>query len=365
MTDISAESTLVTIIANEIESDADIDFKTGGNGARKIRVRITRNGNVGIGCTDPQAKVEIQAPHSDWMFLRQERDKDGGGFHIHNPWGNSDQPQGDASRNRLEIGYRRIDGEDLWGQFVLNGNTGNVGIGTPNPTSRLHVMGTIKVEDGKNYGLIGHDTPPNEKASFAMRSYGLSAGEPIKLQQQIGPHTRDCLTVNAEGNVGIGTSTPRGTVEISGHSGTEGMRLSLKEKPNPPAGHHNSPMIKWDSTSFPGVRTIWFSRAQGNEWVLVSSGPTYENAHVAITAKPDGKVEIGATDPKAKPETKLEVKGLMICDGIVLRERHLDDFIWNSLKPGTIIWDGDHLYLMSKNNSWQQLEMHFGSPYNS
>ena len=365
MTDYTAEATMVTLYADEIESEENIDFKTGGNGAKKIRVRITRNGNVGIGCTDPQAKLEIQAPHSDWMFLRQERDKEGGGFHIHNPWGRSDQPQGDAARNRLEIGYRTAAGEDLWGQFVLHGRTGNVGIGTPNPTNRLHVMGTIKVEDGKNYGLIGHDTPPNEKASFVMRSYGLLAGEPIKLQQQIGPHTRDCLTVDAEGKVGIGTSTPRGTVEISGQSGSEGMRLSLEEKPNPSAGHHNSPMIKWDSTSFPDVKTLWFARAQGNEWALVSSGPAYENAKVAITAKPDGKVEIGPTDPKAKSEAKLEVKGLMICDGIVLRERRLNDFFGNSLKPGTIIWDGEYLYLLNKSNSWRQLEMHYGSPYNN
>lgn len=362
MSQIDAVAKLELIITDEIESDTDIDFITGSNGAKKIRVRITRNGNVGIGCTDPQAKLEIQAAHSDWMFLRQERDKDGGGFHIHNPWGKSDQPQGDSSRNRLEIGYRRANGEDLWGQFVLHGSSGNVGIGTSNPTNRLHVMGTLKVEDGKNYGLVGHDTPPNEKASFVMRSYGLAAGEPIKLQQQIGPHTRDCLTVNEEGNVGIGTSAPRGAVEISGHSGIEGMRLSLKEKANPPAGHHNSPMIKWDSTSFPGVKTIWFVRAQGNEWVLVSSESDDKNAETAITAKPDGKVEIGTTKPREKPKTKLDVKGFMICDGIVLREHHSYDFNSNDLERGTVIWNGHWLHVYEGNGNWQRIERTIGAP---
>lgn len=364
MTNGNAAATLDAIVADEIESDSHIDFKTGETGARKIRVRITRNGDVGIGCTDPQAKLDIQAPHSDWMFLRQERDKDGGGFHIHNPWGKSDQPQGDASRNRLEIGYRTADGQDLWGQFVLHGSTGKVGIGTTNPTDRLHVLGTIKVDDGKDYGLIGHDTPPNEKGSFVMRSYRLEGGEPIKLQQQIGPHTRDCLTVNAEGNVGIGTTDPRGLLEISGDSGTEGLRLSLKEKLDPPEGHKNSPMIKWDSSSYPGGKRIWFSRAQGDEWVLVSSDPSYENAKVAITAKPEGKVEIGTTKPKAKLEAKLEVKGLMICDGIVLRKHSRDDFDYRQkIEPGTIIWNGSNLFVMGEYNSWQELEMHSDIPW--
>ena len=87
-------------------------------------------------------QVVISRPWSDWLFLRQQRDVDGnGGFHVHNPWGNSDQPQGAADRNRLEIGYRTSDGRDLWGQLVVHGTTGNVGIGTVSPQERLAVAG--------------------------------------------------------------------------------------------------------------------------------------------------------------------------------------------------------------------------------
>ena len=105
-------------------------------------------GNVGLGAVNPRAKLEVQAPWSDWMFLNQQRDTEGGGgFHIHNPWGNSDQSQGDPSRNRLEIAYKTSTGQDLWGQFVLHGPTGNVGIGTVNPQAKLDVNGDIKVKD--------------------------------------------------------------------------------------------------------------------------------------------------------------------------------------------------------------------------
>lgn len=66
--------------------------------------------------------IEIKRPWSDWIFLRQQRDMDGnGGFHIHNPWGNSNQPQGDASRNRLEFGYRTPPAKICGGNWSFTG----------------------------------------------------------------------------------------------------------------------------------------------------------------------------------------------------------------------------------------------------
>jgi hypothetical protein len=97
-------------------------------------------GNVGIGAATPAGKLEVQGPWGDWIFLRQKRDKDGGGgFHFHNPWGNSNQPQGSPDRNRLEIAYAKPGGGTLWGQLVIQGPTGNVGIGTVAPGAKLHV----------------------------------------------------------------------------------------------------------------------------------------------------------------------------------------------------------------------------------
>jgi hypothetical protein len=71
------------------------------------------SGNVGIGTAQPQQRLHvngnvlISTRWSDWLFLRQDRDKEGGGgFHIHNPWVNSNQPQGNPARNALHIAYR-------------------------------------------------------------------------------------------------------------------------------------------------------------------------------------------------------------------------------------------------------------------
>lgn len=97
---------------------------------------------------DVNGQLTVTRPWSDWAFLRQQRDQGGGGgFHVHNPWGNSTAPQGHASRNRLEIGYRTSGGQDLWGQVVVHGPTGRVGLGIVDPQARLHVNGSIIVTD--------------------------------------------------------------------------------------------------------------------------------------------------------------------------------------------------------------------------
>jgi hypothetical protein len=97
---------------------------------------------------DVNGQLTVTRPWADWLFLRQQRDVQGnGGFHIHNPWGNSTQPQGAADRNRLEIGYRTSAGQDIWGQLVIHGPSGRVGIGTVNPQDRLEVAGNVRATD--------------------------------------------------------------------------------------------------------------------------------------------------------------------------------------------------------------------------
>ena len=114
--------------------------------------------------------LKITRPWSDWIFLAQQRDtQGGGGFHVHNPWGNSNQGQGAADRNRLEIGYRTHDGRDLWGQLVVHGPTGNVGVGTVNPRARLHVAGDLIVtgDIGLPNADVGEQFPVDAAESIA------------------------------------------------------------------------------------------------------------------------------------------------------------------------------------------------------
>jgi hypothetical protein len=115
--------------------------------------------------------LQVSRPWTDWLFLRQERDLEGGGgFHIHNPWGNSTAPQGSPDRNRLEIGYRTAAGQDLFGLLVIHGPTGNVGIGTSTPQARFAVgSGGAQI----NQVTIGTQVP-GMSYGFAYESIGVA-----------------------------------------------------------------------------------------------------------------------------------------------------------------------------------------------
>lgn len=99
---------------------------------------VRNDGQISLGISRLKG-FEVSSAHGDWIFLRQERQTEGGGgFHIHNPWRDSDGPE----RNRLEIGYRTQDGREKWEEFVIHGPTGNVGIGTGTPgTDKVRIMG--------------------------------------------------------------------------------------------------------------------------------------------------------------------------------------------------------------------------------
>ncbi|HWS90125.1 MAG TPA: tail fiber domain-containing protein [Pyrinomonadaceae bacterium] len=181
----------------------DLQLRAGGN---DTKVTVKANGNVGIGTTSPSAKLEVATPHSDWIFLTQQRKTEGGGgYHIHNPWGDDHGPD----RNRLEIGYRTAAGADNWGLLVIQGLTGNVGIGTGNPVTRLEVAGTTKTRKlqlGDKWLLSGDgDAEANDewlrlKNSNAPRDYyggfaaaklwssgGVVQGSDVRLKKEVAP----------------------------------------------------------------------------------------------------------------------------------------------------------------------------------
>jgi hypothetical protein len=156
-------------------------LKTSSNyeGAQE-RMRITSDGNVGIGTMTPDGHLEIKNNRRDWIFLRQERRTGGGGFHFHNPWGDED---GDE-RNRLEIAYMTGAGEHKWGQFVIHGPSGNVGIGTDTPgKGKLEINGTASGDKpGFSYkkwlsidGLHTGGSPNQALSIYASGDIGVSA----------------------------------------------------------------------------------------------------------------------------------------------------------------------------------------------
>jgi|GEM_PF-1900217 len=127
-----------------------LSFRTTNAGVTAEAMRIDNNGNVGIGTTAPNAKLEVSSGDiyvfggSDRRFLVGDSISAGqyGGFR----WQTSDDSisfgHSNSSANLRNIAVQSN------GDILLNGGiTGNVGVGITNPNARLYIQGTIKSQN--------------------------------------------------------------------------------------------------------------------------------------------------------------------------------------------------------------------------
>ena len=99
-------------------------------------------------------------------------------------------------------------------------NTGNVGIGTTNPTEKLTVNGNIEIQNGAGT-TIGYVFNNAEALNLQANSkstgleVGTSASLPIHFYTD--GHTNRRMTIANTGNVGIGTATPTEKLSVNGN----------------------------------------------------------------------------------------------------------------------------------------------------
>lgn len=174
------------------------DFSILENGVAN-RLHIQRaSGNVGIGTTAPSRKLHISG--GDVRLTNNSPQLD---FYTDDTFKGRIYSEGNTFVMQAHAGDLRI--------YANTGNNitlenGNVGIGTPIPTTTLDVAGNIKSSGtvtatafvGNGSGLTGISSSSGKPA------YGVSASA-----------ANDSVYVDASGNVGIGTTSPVSQLEIS------------------------------------------------------------------------------------------------------------------------------------------------------
>jgi hypothetical protein len=238
------------------------------------RLRITSTGNVGIGTTSPNRTLEvINSIRISGTFPTLDLGND----FDNQIWANS------TNLNIKAGGSERI---------TINKSSGNVGIGTTSPTSKLHVSYTsdtdgLRIENSNRGNSYLLTTAGGSAEFFSL--YDLTSSQYLYFSGNTGhswnTQGSERMRITSTGNVGIGTTAPTGLLHIFGSSAA--FRIQNN-------GTGNMQFGQWDGSTNRiegGGRDFNFV-ANGAYNMLFETGFT---ERMRITS--GGNVGIGTTNP--------------------------------------------------------------------
>jgi hypothetical protein len=270
----------------------------GGNFAINLenteRFTINRsNGNVGIGTTSPDYKLDIEGS-SPFLRINNTTETNAGIIF---------QDTADTGQSAA-IKYNSSDNSLSFSNFSSNvermriDKDGNVGIGTASPSAKLDVQGT----QGQLFSVT-------DDLSGDIFSVADISGVPILNVNSSGLVTVDG-TSYFNGNVGIGTNSPGAKLEVEGDAtGDDTPQLIVAS-----GGADNNAIIHFTDDAGSQVNAIGalegntLTFASQNELVFkTNTSSILGTTDTKMTIDTDGKVGIGTTSPTEK----LDVAGII------------------------------------------------------
>jgi len=229
--------------------DFDLVFETATNHVLAEGMRIDQSGNVGIGTSSPASKLHIRrvdgndvAPYIIIDVFNSGGDEEGGGIKFANSQYVSDEVN---AAIRMDTGDTRRDGDLLFltgqsgsiSERMRINHDGNVGIGTTSPQAQTHIQG-VAVTDGISPNTAYDELVLENNGHAGMTIY---SGATSNAGIRFGTHDKNTqggfsyfmsddtlnfytvntkqMTIDEDGNVGIGTDSPTYRFDVEGEGG--------------------------------------------------------------------------------------------------------------------------------------------------
>ena len=195
-------------------------------------------GNVGIGTTSPGDKLTVASGN---IQLTAGYELDWGASHLTRIYEASGALNLDANAyTRMNLGSDgsvKLGGRVATDPLMTILSTGNVGIGTTNPSDTLQLDLVGSAAKGINFSCFQNGCT-NVTAAIRMNptGYGVSnAGALAFFTTNNNSAPSERMRIQSDGNVGIGTTSPASKLTVNGHIGTDGAIPTLTSCGTSPA----------------------------------------------------------------------------------------------------------------------------------
>ena len=280
----------------------DLTFHSGASGSNILeRMRITSGGNVGIGTTSPTDYLEIRP--NDGGDTRYIRTHFTGSAAYNNASNNTEEKVASGLRfgwydEYWQVGAARGGSTDIDGLiFSRNGTevlvlheSGNVGIGTNNVTTKLTVKGSgtvAKFDSDQSYADILLQNSSNT-------GYVNLDGNGMRFYVGGGSGSDIAMVMLNDGSIGIGTTSPGSSLDVVSNAGGNGVSIRTR------SGNDWGWLIYNSYDNSERLGEIGINRTAASTGNIYFNTPDGGSALTRMFIKADGNIGIGTTSPGQK-----------------------------------------------------------------
>lgn len=293
---------------------------------------VGSGGNVGIGTTSPAGKLEVRQAANNGntgaftnthVKLTASATADNTGFvgitaatSTADNYGYSFGAQRTSGGvGDFKINYHNNSAAGT-NRFIIDQN-GNVGIGTPLPSEKLHVYNgsayitPIAYAANQNDWVIRTGAYNNTSFDQGLKIKSTSGG--VSYMAFETAHSGGETMVLRSGNVGIGTDSPAGKFDVRTDSSFGNCRIVIPETTN-----QNPVLAFYRPTGSAALSYPWWFEANGSNFHIKTGSAANigsETVSTKVTINSSGNVGIGQTNPSTY---KLDVSGTIRATGDVI-----------------------------------------------